>query len=356
MSDRGRRPPELSPREARDRWLDKLRVEYSDDSVSTYYYRLKLFVEWAEEQGIESVSEISGWDIESYEAHRRSQNLALPTLKNEMSTLRNWFEYLANAELVDEDLPDRVDVPQVPPEERSSDVKLSEEAAQALLEHYRNSSEDFGTREHVLLELVWHVGLRIGAVRALDIRDMRETADAQRYLDVPNRPETDTRLKKGAAGERPVLLNGNVWEAIDHYVENHREGVHDEHGRQPLIASKSGRPTAGSLRDWMYMATIPCIHSPCPHDRDPRTCEYTAYGRAGGCPSSRAPHQVRTGAITWMRNQGVPAEIVAERVNSDVETIEEHYDKEDPVDEMLKRRSAFMLDLDIDEDSQNHEN
>jgi len=347
--------PDLSPAAARDRWLDKLRASYSDATVSTYYYRLKLFTEWAEENGIDAMQEVSGWDLDTYEGHRRSQDIELTTAKNEMSTLKNWLEYLASVEVVDDDLPEKVDVPLVPPEDRSSDTKLSTEAAVALLEHYRTSSTDYATRAHAILELIWHTGARVGAIRALDVMDMRETDQGERYLQFANRPETGTRLKKGNQGERPVLLNEDVWEVLDTYVDTYREAVHDDHGRQPLIASADGRPLPGTLRDWMYLATIPCLHSPCPHDRDPITCEYIAYARASGCPSSRPPHDVRTGSITWMRNRGIPAEVVAERVNSSVATIEEHYDKEDPVTELLERRADYIRDLNIDSESENND-
>lgn len=56
-----------------------------------------------------------------------------------------------------------------------------------------------------------------------------------------------------------------------------------------------------------------------------------------------------------MRNRGIPAETVAERVNSSVKTIEKHYDKEDTVQEMLKRRRNDGSDLDIQSDSPDHE-
>lgn len=341
------RAPDLSPREARDRWLDKMRVERSESSISSYHYRLKLFVEWAEDNGVESMRDLSGWDLERYETHRRSKHPALSTLKNELSTFKVWLEYLERIEAVEEGFAEKVEIPSVPPEERSSDVKLNQEAAADLLRHYRESSEEFGTRAHALLELAWNTGARAGSLVALDTRDLRTSDDGTRFVQFVNRPDTGTRLKKGQNGERPVLLPEASWDALDRYVSKYRRDVHDVYSREPLLASRDGRPSPGTIRDWLYLATIPCVHSPCPHNRDPTTCEYTRYEHASGCPSSRSPHQVRTGAITWMRNRGVPAEIVAERVNASVETIEEHYDKEDPVQEMLERRESYLTDLDI---------
>lgn len=347
--------PDLSPTDARDLWLDKLRVSRSDSTVSTYYYRLKLFTEWADSEGIETVQDITGWEIESYETYRRSRGIKLITLNNEFTTLKKWFEYLARIEVVDEDLPERIEPPEVPEEKQSDDTLLTEERALALIEYYRNSTE-YGTREHALLELAWHTGARAGGLVALDLRDMRETEDGVRYLTFKNREETGTRLKKGQNGERPVTLNDEVWAVLDEFVARHRVDVNDEYGRQPLITSDQGRPAKSSIRDWLYMATVPCKHSQCPHGKEPETCEFKNYSSVGGCPSSRSPHQIITGSITWMRNRGVPAEVVAERVNKSVDTIEKYYDKEDPVEEMLKRRNPHFGTIDISDTNETHDN
>ena len=99
----------------------------------------------------------------------------------------------------------------------------------------------------------------------------------------------------------------------------------------------------------MYLATVPYLYSPCPHGNDPQTCDFLTYSTASKCPSSRSPHQVRTGAITWMRNQGIPADVVAERANISVSMLEKHYDKPEYVEEMEKRRRPYLDRLDFDE-------
>jgi integrase len=314
-----------------------------------------LFTEWAEDNGIERMQDLAAWDLESYETERRAQDPTALTLNKEFGTLRQWLEYCADVGIVDECLPDAVHIPDVPADERSSDVKLGQDSAHALLQHYRSHSDSYGSRSHILLEIAWHTGARAGAIRALDIRDYRSADDGTRYLAFVNRPDTGTRLKKGPNGERPVTLSQTVADALDHFIEHERNDSEDEHGRRPLLASRLGRPTTGTIRDWMYVATVPCIHSDCPHGRERESCDWTTQVSASKCPSSRSPHQVRTGAITWMRNEGIPAEVVASRVNSGVDTIEEHYDKEDPVEEMLNRRSSITEQLDIADSNPDHD-
>lgn len=338
--------PDLSPREAVERWLDKRRVDLSDSTISSYRYRLKLWVEWCEERGIDSVRDLTPWDVESYEGHRRAGDIAPTTLQNELSTLELLFEYLAGVGVVDDSLPESVDVPTISPEDEVRDTRLTGSTATRLISFYRESNVHFGTREHVLVELAWFTGARVGAIRALDVADYHPDEE---YVAFRHRPDTDTPLKNGLNGERPVALTSATCEAIDYYLRVHREDVRDGHGRQPLITSADGRPTTGSLRDWMYVATQPCLYGPCPHDKDPQTCEWREHGRASGCPSARAPHHVRTGAITWMLDRGLPIEVVSERVNASIAVIERHYDTGTPIEEMERRRRPFLDHLKLDD-------
>lgn len=341
----GDRIPELSPREARDRWLDKLRVDKADSSVSAYHYQTKLFVEWCEDNGIDPIAELTGWDIESFETRRRGGDVKPLTLQKEMLTLQRFLEYCARIELVDEDLPEKVDPPDVPRDDHVDETMLRPERAHHLLEHYRSTPSERATRGHVTLEIAWYTGARVGAIRGLDLEDFNSD-DA--YLYFWHEPDEETPLKNGAGGERPVEIPHDVCDVIGEYIDEHRHEVFDDYGREPLVASQVGRASTNALRTWMYLATVPCHYTECPHGEDPDVCEYLDYSHASKCPSSRSPHQVRTGSITWQRNRGVPADVVSRRVNSSVRVIEEHYDKPDAIEEMEKRRRQYLDRLGFD--------
>jgi hypothetical protein len=105
----------MTPREAWHRYLDGRRTEITEETASTYHYRLKLFVEWCEENGIETVSELNGWTLDQYESARSGEGIAATTLHNEMETIEKFVEYLERIEAVDDWLADRVNIPDVPP-------------------------------------------------------------------------------------------------------------------------------------------------------------------------------------------------------------------------------------------------
>jgi len=343
-TDGGDRVPDLSPREASERWLSKLRVDKADSTVSSYHYRLKHFIEWAEETGITSIADLTGWDIETYETRRREEGLETVSLNNELGTLQNFLEYCARVELVDESLPEKVDPPNVSSSEQVNDTRLHTDSAKTLLEYYDAHSEEYASRAHTLLALAWYTGARLGALRGLDAEDFNKE---ERCVEFSHRPREETPLKNGLDGERIVGLPEHVCDVVDEYIRRNRLEEFDDYGRRPLLSGQMGRGSTNGLRAWMYLATVPCLHSACPHGNDPNTCEYLTYSTSSQCPSSRSPHQVRTGSITWQLNRGIPAERVSERVNTSIEVLLRHYDQPSKMEEMRERRRDYLDRLDF---------
>lgn len=337
-------PEEMSPREAWQRYLDGRRTEITDETASTYHYRLKLFVEWCEENEIETVSELSGWVLDQYESFRSGEGVASTTLHNEMETLQSFVEYLERIEAVGDGLADRVNIPDVPDDEKSRETKLEADRALELICYYRSSSKA-GSRNHALLEVAWHTGARLGGIRALDLRDFDAS---EQTLEFVHRPETDTPLKNKRNGERIVGLRDGVATALREYIQSDRWDKHGDHGRQPLFASLQGRPSTNTMRAWMYAATFPCVRGSCPHGHDPDGCEFRSHTHASKCPSSRAPHHVRTGSITWHQDRGVPREVTTERVNASQDIIDRFYDKATKRERMELRRRPHLDKLEIE--------
>jgi hypothetical protein len=104
------------------------------------------------------------------------------------------------------------------------------------------------------------------------------------------------------------------------------------------------------------LGTQPCLHSPCPHDRERETCEYTERNESSKCPSSRSPHRIRTVSITWQLDVGIPPWVVAERINASVEVIEKHYDVTSPRERIERRRRPYLSNLKIEDSDHQTDN
>jgi len=339
--------PDLTPREAVERWLDRQRVDKRDATVSAYWYRLKHFVEWCEDAEIDSLRDLDGWAVESYETTRRERGLAPITLQKELLTLKQFFTYAARVGLATDGLPETVEPPPVDPHDQTDDTRLASDVAEALLRSYRAGGEGAYRREHVFLDLVWYTCARMGAIRGLDVADIDLDGGRVHYR---HRPESATPLKNGRDGERPVLVPGEVTECLERYLTVHREDRVDDYGRRPLFTTQYGRISTTSLRNVMYFATVPCRAMECPHGRERPSCEWYGGRAASGCPSSRSPHQVRTGSITWHRSRGVPDETIATKANASPDVIRRFYDKPG-ADDLVSRQDTHLGKLNFNDDT-----
>lgn len=137
-------PSDLSPREARDRFLDKRGMENSEKTIRSYRARLTQWVQWCEERGVERVGDLSGWLFDEYERFLREDN-APATVKGKMTAVSQLVQYLATIEAVGDDLPEKVHVPKLTRAQETSDTMLDTEDAKELLDFYRNDPAHFGT-------------------------------------------------------------------------------------------------------------------------------------------------------------------------------------------------------------------
>ncbi len=337
---RDRDPGALTPRDAVERYLQRRQADATEASIHGWRYRLKLFVEWCDDVGIDRVDELGRLDLDEYYGHR-SAEVAPATLEGEMWTMKMFVQFLEQLGAVDEDLSDAVRIPDVDEDDRSNDVRLDAAEALPLIQHYRESDLR-ASRAHAFLELAWVTGARKSGLRGLDLRDVHADENYVKFVDRPG-----TTLKKGSRGERPVAIPPTTADVLEEYIDGARFDVYDENNRAPLITSQRGRPATTTYTSWSYLATLPCIRTACPHGRDRATCEYVKRAHASKCPSSRSPHKIRTGSITWQLDLGIPPEVVAERVNASLETIEQHYDVASPRERMEERRRQYVEEIDL---------
>jgi len=357
----------LSPREGVETWLDHITSSRAESTVQSYGYRLGPFVEWCAREEIKNLNVLSSRDVFRYEAARRGEDLATPTLNNQIGTLKHFLAWCERINAVEDGLPQQIEVPTSNEfREMVSHEKLTASRATDILETLGRF--EFASRRHAMFLLLWHAGCRIGGLRGLDLADLylddddlkrlRHRADVDEavleevqlpFIFFIHRPDGDpgTPLKNKIEGERPVAVTGGVADVIETYIRVNRTERTDPGGRRPLFTTDKGdgaRVSKSSIRREVYILTQPCRYGDCPHDRDPAECEAVEHGYEARCPSSRSPHPIRTGRITHLRDQGWPPEVVGERVDATPETIRLHYDLPDKIRRMQTRRKYLEDD------------
>lgn len=326
----------LAPTEAVEMYLKQRESELTKQTFRKQEQRLESFLHFCDEKGIDNLNDLTGRDLYRYRLWRKEGNDYYDSVKDitvraNLATIRTFLGFAESIDAVESGMKLKVQLPDV--DKESKDEMLSADRAETILEYL--DRYEYASRSHVAFAIMWRTAARAGSVRALDLEDF----DAEEpCLMFRHRPETDTPLKNKERAERDVHVDSYYARVIQDYIDKNRRDKTDDHGREPLLTTRCGRPSVSTLRDDCYRVTLPCLHGPCPHDRDPDTCEWTEKNHVSKCPSSCGCHALRRGSITDHRNRGIPAELVSDRVDATPEVIDQHYDKRTAREKMRVRR------------------
>lgn len=333
----------VTPRQARQRFLSAKQGTVKQSTVRAYKFPTRHFVEFCENRGIESVGEIDGFVIESWKQQRRSENIKLITLKNNVKHLRVFIKYLERLELIGQGTADRIEVPRVPGDEGVSEDVLRLPQAEDIL-RYLNTYE-YGSRRHALFHTLWHTGCRISGAIALDLGDFDPDPSSGAILEFRNRKAAGTALKNGNGGERNVTISDDLKQVLNDYIAVKRRDVFDDFDREPLFTTPQGRLSRQLAYKDITALSRPCISTgTCPHDRAIETCEAAQQKSAApSCPSSVSLHPIRRGSITYHIDRDWPKEKLSERVDVSVDVLDKHYDARTKEQERQGRRQYIDL-------------
>ena len=328
------------------------------DSESHYRTKFEYIRSYLEEKvAAKTTDDLTSEDIQGFRDWRkfesldREEPLSDNTLSDDMYLFREFVEYMIRHGMVPVRFTKSVDIPEVDYKngEGVDDKQLDPEVANAALGYLRKFH--YGSVDHVAMELYCHSGPRKGDVHSLDKDDFDYDEKA---LSIKNRD--DTGLKNDGDSEREIELYGKVPEIINDYIDEIRPPVTDEDGREPLLVGDGGRIHTSTLQKIAYKWTRPCVVGlNCPHDKDPEECEAAQKNNSAyKCPSSRAPHHIRSGYITDQRNRGVSSDAIDHRCDVSKRVQDRHYDQPDSSEERERHSDEFRNAEDDPDSGYNH--
>jgi site-specific recombinase XerD len=325
----------IDPETALELYLADRENNVTEATIYSHRSRLGHFVQWCDEQDITNLNELTGRQLHRYRLWRRDEgDLAPATEKTQMDTLRVFIRWVESIDGAPEDLHVKVRSPTLTHGDNVRDEMLEDGRAEEILSYLHQY--EYASRPHVVLTLMWHTMMRVGAIHALDCGDYNASDQS---LVVVHRPDSGTPIKNSEDGERHIALPEEVCEVLDAWIADRRPDTTTEGGRRPLIATSQGRAHTTTLRDDCYRYTRPCVSTgECPHGREIADCEATVYDSASECPSSVSPHALRRGGITHALQQGWPIKAVGDRANVSEQVLEMHYDQRSEKEKMEQRR------------------
>jgi site-specific recombinase XerD len=327
----------IEPQTAVEMYLSERESEVADKTYQNISQHLGKFLEWCETEEITDITSLSGRKLHEYRIWRETDVSKL-TLRVNLSSLRTFIRWCESIDAVETDTYDKILLPTVGDSSRNE--LLEADTAEQSLQHLRRYQ--FASREHTILKILWHTGMRRGSLLSVDVGDFHPQKGT---LETHHRPQTDTPLKNGRKGQRVIALSDDTVDVISSYIDVHRIDKTDEYGREPLLTTRFGRISGDALKTAVYRITRPCMWGSCPHNRNEADCIAATDDRqASKCPTSVSPHPVRRGSITHHLLNDVPETAVSDRCNVSKKVLEQHYDERTEYEKAESRRK-FITDI-----------
>lgn len=338
-----------SPEKAVDWFLQKREREpaTSDKTIRNNRYNLKKFREWADETGFQDMRTMTATVADEYIGWVHDKDLAPMTTQNIVRTFRTLLQYGEGRFIVDGTAEYVVVDPVDEEDEVRTDYITAETATDVLDYLYKY---EYTSLRHMIFHLIWRTGARRGAIHGLDVNDWHPE---DRYLELRHRPKTGTTLKNKSKGERAVYVHDDrLAEALDNWVARGRANTTDEHGREPLLSTDSGRlhktaisyNVAVATRPHYYTnvepAECPCVQEGGENEGEDR-CLGTVNENAFKCGESIGPHALRRSAVTALLNRGNAKQDIGERVDMTTDIMDKHYNQQTREESMVVRRDRM---------------
>lgn len=154
-------------------YLHYLKVErgLSENTIASYGIDLKLFLEYLRENEIPSFKQVNKEVIVNYMQVEKNNNKANSSILRSVSSLRKFFQYLAQEKIIEKDPMLLIDTPK---KKQHLPQVLTKEEVEKLL-HSPNTGQVLGLRDRAMLELMYATGLRISEIINLKLEDLHLT-------------------------------------------------------------------------------------------------------------------------------------------------------------------------------------
>lgn len=154
-------------------YLHYLKVErgLSENTINSYGIDLKLFLEYLRENEIPSSKQVNKEVIVNYMQSEKNNNKANSSILRSVSSLRKFFQYLAQEKIIEKDPMLLIDTPK---KKQHLPQVLTKEEVEKLLRS-PNTGQVLGLRDRAMLELMYATGLRISEIINLKLEDLHLT-------------------------------------------------------------------------------------------------------------------------------------------------------------------------------------
>lgn len=219
-----------------EQWINKYLLElqniyrYSTKTVLTYQHGLEDFKNYFKQTGLENLNDFNYSMVRGYLMHLYENKLSPSSVRLRISILRSFYRFLIDQEQVSANPFEAVTLPKVA---RKNPEFLYQDEINKVIDQKESKevNPELKIRDHMLFELLYATGLRIGEVILLQLEDFDFD---QNFIRI---------LGKGSK-ERYVPFNSLCKEWIEDYLENSRKVLMERYQENHMyfLINRLGQP------------------------------------------------------------------------------------------------------------------
>lgn len=227
-----------------DTWLEwQAQRAYSERTIDTHYWAIKVFLRWANDRDLHQVDEVTHSILERYQCwiflYRKDNGepLSNVTQRMRLGALQRFFAWLCKTHRLDINPASDLELPRKQP--RSLPKALTRGEIKSLMS-IPDTSDLLGVRDRAILECYYATGMRRRELTQLDVDDL----DLERGI---------VYIRKGKGGrDRVVPLGFSAAKWITRYSHEVRPRLNDSDIERALFLSGYGeRFSAAYIGNWV---------------------------------------------------------------------------------------------------------
>lgn len=195
----------------------------SENTTMSYRRDLYKWMDFMNEQGIDSVQEITEEHLKEFVDYLVQENFKAATISRNIAAIKAFYHYLFKEKLVSDDISDCIHAPKI--EKKLPEIMSIEDAVKLVEQPKGESPKEL--RDRAMLELLYATGIRVSELVNLKLSDVNMQMGILSCRD--------------GNKERIIPFGNKAKDALYRYLENGRDAMLLEYEANELFVNCSGQ-------------------------------------------------------------------------------------------------------------------
>ena len=196
---------------------------YSENTIDNYENDIEEFLNFLEENNIKNLNKVDYNLVRKYLMYLYDRKLKRNSVSRKLSSLRSFFKYLCQKEIVDANPFNLISSPKK--EKRLPKFLYNDEVEKVF--NVPNLNTPLGIRDRLILELLYDTGIRVSELVNIKINDINKSNKTIKILGKGNK-------------ERIVMYGVYLEDVLDNYLSSRRNNLLNGKKNEYLIINAKG--------------------------------------------------------------------------------------------------------------------